>query len=154
MNAQMSASTAPQHGSDTRTTEAGVRCVSSPEVHRRALDPDSNRFVFTYRINIVNEGETTVRLLSRYWLIADADGESHEVEGEGVVVSSRSSDPAIRTSTSPSARSPRRGARWRSLPDGPPASGHARTVALARSERARRGVQREHRRFYLVSDES
>ena len=87
MNAQMPASTAPQHGSDTRTTEAGasVRVVVRPRYIAEHSDPASDRYVFTYHITILNEGESTVRLLSRYWLISDADGESHEVEGESVV---------------------------------------------------------------------
>jgi ApaG protein len=87
MNAQMPTSAAPKHGSDTRTVAAGasVRVVVRPSYIAEHSDPERDRYVFTYHITILNEGETTVRLLSRYWLISDADGESHEVEGEGVI---------------------------------------------------------------------
>ncbi len=43
------------------------------------------RFVFAYFIRIENHGDEEVQLLRRHWLIADADGEVKEVEGEGVV---------------------------------------------------------------------
>lgn len=43
------------------------------------------RYVFAYRVRIVNGSGRTVQLLSRRWLIVDADGESHVVEGEGVI---------------------------------------------------------------------
>ena len=43
------------------------------------------KFVFGYRITIRNEGDSTVQLLSRHWHIIDADGEQHEVRGEGVI---------------------------------------------------------------------
>jgi ApaG protein len=48
-------------------------------------DPDQQRFVFAYTIVIRNEGSVGARLLSRHWIIADADGEVQEVRGDGVV---------------------------------------------------------------------
>lgn len=48
-------------------------------------DPDENRYVFSYTITIRNEGSVAARLLSRHWIITDADGKVQEVEGEGVV---------------------------------------------------------------------
>jgi ApaG protein len=43
------------------------------------------KFAFSYRITIENQGEQTVKLLRRHWYIVDSlDGKS-EVEGEGVV---------------------------------------------------------------------
>ena len=41
--------------------------------------------VLTYRIEIANEGEGTVQLLRRRWVITDALGQIQEVEGPGVV---------------------------------------------------------------------
>lgn len=43
------------------------------------------QFVFSYTITINNNSETDVKLLSRYWLITDANGDSSTVVGEGVV---------------------------------------------------------------------
>jgi len=42
-------------------------------------------YVFGYHIRITNEGPRTVKLISRHWTIVDADGERHEVRGDGVV---------------------------------------------------------------------
>lgn len=43
------------------------------------------RYVFAYQIKISNEGARRAQLLGRHWTIVDADGEAHEVRGEGVV---------------------------------------------------------------------
>ncbi|MFV2056382.1 MAG: Co2+/Mg2+ efflux protein ApaG [Thiohalomonadales bacterium] len=47
--------------------------------------PDNNRFVFAYTITIRNEGDTPAKLLTRHWIINDANGNVQEVHGEGVV---------------------------------------------------------------------
>lgn len=43
------------------------------------------RFVFSYTITIENQSEDTVKLLSRYWQICDANGDQSTVAGEGVI---------------------------------------------------------------------
>ncbi len=48
-------------------------------------DPDNHRFAFSYTITIRNEGEVPAKLLSRHWIITDADGKVNEVRGMGVV---------------------------------------------------------------------
>lgn len=48
-------------------------------------DPASEQYVFAYRIRIENTGEATVQLLSRHWIITDAEGKVEEVRGPGVV---------------------------------------------------------------------
>jgi len=47
--------------------------------------PDEDRFVFAYTITIRNEGQVAARLLTRHWVITDANGKVQEVRGEGVV---------------------------------------------------------------------
>ena len=47
--------------------------------------PNERRFVFAYTINIYNAGNTTAQLLTRHWLITDADGRVQEVNGDGVI---------------------------------------------------------------------
>jgi ApaG protein len=47
--------------------------------------PEDDRYVFAYTIRIVNLGEVPARLLSRHWIITDANGKVQEVRGEGVV---------------------------------------------------------------------
>ena len=48
-------------------------------------EPRQERFVFSYTITIRNEGEVPARLLTRHWIITDANGKVQEVRGDGVV---------------------------------------------------------------------
>jgi ApaG protein len=48
-------------------------------------DPGGRRYVFAYTINIYNAGEQPAQLLTRHWLITDADGRIQEVHGDGVI---------------------------------------------------------------------
>lgn len=42
-------------------------------------------YVFSYTVRISNHSTQAAQLMSRYWLITNGDGETVEVEGEGVV---------------------------------------------------------------------
>ena len=48
-------------------------------------EPDSDRYVFAYTITISNSGEIPAQLISRHWIITDANGKVQEVNGDGVV---------------------------------------------------------------------
>ena len=48
-------------------------------------DPDDGRYLFAYTVTIRNTGEVTAQLVSRHWIITDADGQVEEVRGPGVV---------------------------------------------------------------------
>ena len=48
-------------------------------------NPTEGRFVFAYTITIRNEGQVAARLMTRRWIITDANGKVQEVQGEGVV---------------------------------------------------------------------
>jgi len=48
-------------------------------------DPRERRFVFAYTITLRNEGPTSAKLLSRHWIITDANGKVQEARGDGVV---------------------------------------------------------------------
>jgi len=43
------------------------------------------RFFWAYTIVITNNGDETVQLRTRHWIITDANGRTQEVRGEGVV---------------------------------------------------------------------
>ena len=47
--------------------------------------PDANRYVFAYTITITNAGTVPAKLLTRHWVITDANDKVQEVRGEGVV---------------------------------------------------------------------
>lgn len=48
-------------------------------------NPDANRYVFAYTIAIENVGNIASRLISRHWIITDANNRVQEVKGKGVV---------------------------------------------------------------------
>jgi len=48
-------------------------------------DPDQGGWLFAYTVKIANDGEETVQLLTRHWIITDANGKVEEVEGPGVI---------------------------------------------------------------------
>jgi ApaG protein len=47
--------------------------------------PEDDQYTFAYTITINNDGDLPVQLLSRHWVITDADNHVEEVRGEGVV---------------------------------------------------------------------
>lgn len=64
-------------------------CDIKVQVVTRYIDdqsePDSDRYVFAYTITISNEGDVAAKLISRHWIITDANGKVQEVSGDGVV---------------------------------------------------------------------
>ena len=48
-------------------------------------DPDGGRYVFAYTITLRNTGSVTAQLISRHWIITDANNRVQEVRGLGVV---------------------------------------------------------------------
>lgn len=67
-----------------RQTE-GIRVTVRPVFLQGDSFPAHGQFVFAYFVRIENVGDATVQLLSRRWLIHDAQGEDTEVVGDGVV---------------------------------------------------------------------
>ena len=47
--------------------------------------PSTRQFAFAYTVTIANDGAAPARLVSRHWVITDADGNVQEVRGDGVV---------------------------------------------------------------------
>lgn len=68
----------------TQHKTAEVRVVASPRF-MPDLHTNDGDFIFAYDITICNEGEDSVRLLSRRWVITDGDNKVRRVAGEGVV---------------------------------------------------------------------
>ncbi len=64
---------------------AGVLVRVEPQFLPEESEPDENRFVWAYTIEIENRSAETVQLLSRYWRIMDENGLTQEVRGPGVV---------------------------------------------------------------------
>jgi len=63
----------------------GIKVVVRPFYLDDQSDPDDNRFVWAYHVEIANLGRERVQLRTRYWRITDALGRVQEVRGPGVV---------------------------------------------------------------------
>jgi len=69
--------------SEAITRNIRVR-VQSSYVPERS-DPERNSWFFIYTVEIANQGSETAQLVSRHWIITDANGAVREVRGPGVV---------------------------------------------------------------------
>jgi ApaG protein len=47
--------------------------------------PEESYYFFAYKVQLKNQKDKTVQLLSRHWVITDGNGHVEEVEGPGVV---------------------------------------------------------------------
>lgn len=68
---------------EATTQGVKVRVRSRYLAHQSA--PATNRFVFSYQVTITNDGQESVKLETRHWIITDANQKVEEVRGEGVV---------------------------------------------------------------------
>jgi ApaG protein len=67
------------------TTTNGIRVQVEARYLAEQSSPRDNQYLFAYRIRISNEGTETAQLISRHWIITDADGHVEQVQGPGVV---------------------------------------------------------------------
>jgi len=71
----------PNSQANTRGIEVSVESRYVPE----RSSPDDGAWFFAYTVTLHNVGSDTVQLISRHWIITDADGHVEEVRGPGVV---------------------------------------------------------------------
>jgi ApaG protein len=67
------------------TTTNGIRVQVKATFVPDHSSPRENHYHFAYHITISNVGAETAQLISRHWVITDADGDVQEVQGPGVV---------------------------------------------------------------------
>ncbi len=65
--------------------ESGIQIQVATNYVDEQSEPDAGRYVFAYTITISNNGDVAAKLLSRHWVITDANGKVQEVSGDGVV---------------------------------------------------------------------
>ena len=63
----------------------GIRVHVTSQYSAEHSQPLQNRWLFLYTVAISNESTDTVQLISRHWIITDADNKIEEVRGLGVV---------------------------------------------------------------------
>ena len=69
--------------SDTTTRGIRIEVQSSYMPERSA--PSDGQYLFEYHVRVSNVGAETAQLISREWIITNADGEVERVKGPGVV---------------------------------------------------------------------
>ena len=71
-------------GQSDVTTE-GIRIRVGAQYLPNQSNPDQQHYAFAYRVQIENVGDRAAQLISRKWVILDADNECRIVRGPGVV---------------------------------------------------------------------
>lgn len=62
-----------------------IEVLPMPQYLAEQSDPENDRYVFAYTITIRNTGQIAAQLVSRHWVITDANNAVQEVRGLGVV---------------------------------------------------------------------
>lgn len=57
----------------------------TPQYLPEQSEPSEEQFMFAYTVRIINNGEHAAQVISRHWIITDAEQNEQEVRGLGVV---------------------------------------------------------------------
>lgn len=66
-------------------TKYEIQVATQVEFIPEQSSEEQDRFVFAYTITITNTGTVPAQLISRHWIITDANNQVQEVRGLGVV---------------------------------------------------------------------
>jgi ApaG protein len=66
-------------------TTKGIKVSVENSYQEDYSRPFENKYIFAYRITIINNSPYTVQLMRRHWTIFDSNGMTRIVEGEGVI---------------------------------------------------------------------
>ncbi len=75
----------PLHAPSSEAVTNNVRVEVSSEYAADRSQPFQGDWFFHYTVRITNEGDETVKLISRHWIITNSLGHTEEVKGPGVV---------------------------------------------------------------------
>lgn len=67
------------------TTTRSIRVTVKPIYLDEQSEPEEDRYIWAYQVQIENLGADIVQLLTRHWRITDSLGRLQEVRGAGVV---------------------------------------------------------------------
>ena len=68
-----------------KATTRGIAVSVEPTYLETRSSQENSQYFWAYRVVIENQGQETVQLLSRHWMITNSRGELTEVKGPGVV---------------------------------------------------------------------
>jgi ApaG protein len=74
-----------KHSLASETVTNGIRITAQAYYLPERSNNERSQHVFGYHIVITNDSQTGVRLLSRHWVIIDANGVREDIQGPGVV---------------------------------------------------------------------
>lgn len=75
----------PQPEPASMKTEHNIAVSARTAYLAEQSDPENGRHVFAYTICITNNGTVAAQLISRHWIITDANNRVQEVKGPGVI---------------------------------------------------------------------
>jgi ApaG protein len=81
----MSAKDQPLYAPTSEAVTNNVRVEVESQYAPEHSQPQQCQWFFYYTIRITNEGDETLQLLNRHWVITDATGHTEQVRGAGVV---------------------------------------------------------------------
>ncbi|WP_068006112.1 Co2+/Mg2+ efflux protein ApaG [Pseudovibrio axinellae] len=68
-----------------RAVTRNIQITVEPYYLAEESTPEDDQFFWAYTVSIENLGRETVQLMSRHWHIIDANGNSQQMDGSGVV---------------------------------------------------------------------
>lgn len=68
-----------------RAITENIEVTVEPFYLEEQSSPEEARYVWAYRVTIINHSKNTVQLRSRSWKITDGNGKTEDVHGAGVV---------------------------------------------------------------------
>ena len=68
----------------TATTH-GVQVTVTSQYHEEHSKPSMNKYIHSYDVTITNFSGLDIQLISRHWIIKDANSKVREVKGDGVI---------------------------------------------------------------------
>lgn len=74
-----------EYEQDKPAVASELELTVEPKFIKQDISDEREQFVFSYRVTITNHNRTSVKLLSRAWVITDGNGKVNEVKGKGVV---------------------------------------------------------------------
>lgn len=81
------------YNGSSETITRGIRIKVEPEYVPEQSSPEQGKYLFAYKVTITNESDSWAKLLTRHWVIINADGEEEIVDGPGVVGYTPDLDP-------------------------------------------------------------
>lgn len=62
-----------------------IKIKVEPQYIQKRSEPIRSIYFFSYHVTILNQGQRTAQLMTRYWHITDGNGQIEEIHGPGVV---------------------------------------------------------------------